>query len=147
MNQKKNLDQSYNSPSTGQPCNAAQYIAEIMCMRLAEKDQVSGLEYKFWNKARKSDYQSQISAAYKLIERFGEKKLLSFLNSSGKNIYSLGRFNPPKFLIEALTKYRYVEQTLNKTETIKQVEECTTRPSRNRSSLFSMITKAESKNE
>jgi len=107
MDQKKEIEKLYKSPSTGQMCDAAQYIAEIMCCRGASKDNVNGLEYKFWNKSRKSQFVSEVVAARRLIDRFGERNVVSFIQSDGKNLYSLGKFNTPQFIIDNLARFCY----------------------------------------
>lgn len=90
MKEKNNI-QKYKNISTGQPCNAAQYIAELVCMRKREKENCGSLEFKFWNKSQKDDYEIQIRCAWKIINKYNEKALLNFLNSQdGKRIYSLG---------------------------------------------------------
>lgn len=103
MVQKKPADKFYISPSTGQACNAAQYIAEIVCVRKAEREG-NNLGYKFWNKAQKDQYKAQITVASKLIKLYGDKAILSYLNGRGKNIYSLGYYNPLPFVKEGVAK-------------------------------------------
>ena len=57
------------------------------------------LEFKFWNKSQKEEYQTQIRLASKLIKKYGEKSLVSYLNSpSGRNVYSLGFLHKSKSL-------------------------------------------------
>ena len=41
------------SLSTGKPCTAAQYIAEIVCTRKSEKDNKGSLAFKFWSNSHK----------------------------------------------------------------------------------------------
>jgi hypothetical protein len=97
MAQKKETTRKFKSISTGQECNAAQYVAELVCMRKREKENSGSLEYKFWNKSQNEQYNVQVRAASKLIKKFGEKALLKYLNSpSGKNIYSLGFLHKSK---------------------------------------------------
>lgn len=115
MVQKKPTEKFYVSPSTGQPCSAAQYIAEIVCVRKAEKED-NNLGYKFWNKAQKDQYKSQITVASKLIRLYGEKAVLSYLNNN-KNIYSLGYFNPFPFVKEGVAKEK------NRLDSIPEVTE------------------------
>ena len=99
MTQEKKLEKVFKSPSTGVMCDAAQYIAELMCLRKAEKDNKGNLSFKFWNKSQKKSYQAQIVATHRLIDEFGEKVLLAFINSEkGKKIYSLGFYHPLDFV-------------------------------------------------
>ncbi len=93
MDQKNS--KKYKSISTGQQCNAAQYIAEMVCLRKAEKENKGSLAYKFWN--RGDDYKTQIRAASKLIKKYSEEAVLKYLNSPrGKNVYSLGFLHKSK---------------------------------------------------
>lgn len=81
----------YQSISTGEPCNAAQFVAEIVCIRKRERENKGSLEYKFWSKSHQDEYQTQIKVAWKLIKKFSEQALVRYINSpKGKNIYSLG---------------------------------------------------------
>tara|TARA_R110002167_G_scaffold70964_2_gene200419 strand:- start:2646 stop:3122 length:477 start_codon:yes stop_codon:yes gene_type:complete len=91
MDQKKPNTKKYNSISTGQECNAAQFIAEKLCIRRAEKVNKGTLPHKFWNCSNTEEYQTQIRAANKAIKKYGEKAVLHYLNNpSGKRTYSLG---------------------------------------------------------
>ena len=93
MSQKNS--KKYKSISTGQECNGAQYIAELVCIRKSEKDNKGSLAYKFWN--RGDDYKTQIRAASKLIKKYSEEAVLKYLNSPrGKNVYSLGFLHKSK---------------------------------------------------
>jgi hypothetical protein len=106
MTQEKKLDKVFKSPSTGTMCDAAQYIAEIMCLRKAEKENKGSLAYKFWNKSQKKAYQAQIVAAKRLITSFGVDVVIAFINSEkGKKIYSLGFYNPLPFVKEMLEQF------------------------------------------
>ncbi len=101
MTQKKSSTQKYRSISTKQPCSAAQYCAELVCIRKRERDNKGSLEFKFWNKSQKQEYETQIRLASKLIKKYGEKSLVSYLNgSNGRNVYSLGFLhNSKKFVL------------------------------------------------
>ena len=91
MDHKKETTRKFKSISTGENCNAAQYVAEMVCIRRSEKENKGSLEYKFWNKSRNDEYQTQVKAAWKLIKKFGEDALLHYINSpSGKKTFSLG---------------------------------------------------------
>jgi len=93
MDQKNS--KKYKSISTGQQCNGAQYIAEMVCLRKAERENKGSLAYKFWN--RGDDYKTQIRAASKLIKKYSEEAVLKYLNSPrGKNVYSLGFLHKSK---------------------------------------------------
>lgn len=106
MNQPKKPDKAFKSPSSGVMCSAAQYIAEVMCLRKAERDNKGSLAFKFWNKSQKKAYQAQIVAAQRLISEFSEDIILAFINSKeGQKIYSLGFYNPLPFVKEMLVKF------------------------------------------
>ena len=97
MTQKKSKTLKYKSISTSQPCSASQYCAELVCLRKRERENKGSLEFKFWNKSQKEEYQTQIRLASKLIKKYGEKSLVSYLNSpSGRNVYSLGFLHKSK---------------------------------------------------
>ena len=64
----------YKSPSTGDFCTPAQYIAEIICQRCAKHEKVGTLPYKFWNLPKwKKIYIRQVSLANKLIKEYSNK--------------------------------------------------------------------------
>ena len=108
MTQKKEKTQNFRSSSTGEPCTAAQYVAEMVCMRKREKENVGSLEYKFWNKSYKQQYQTEIRVANKIINKYSQEALLHFLKSpKGKKTYSLGFLhNSKKFVLVS----KYVEK-------------------------------------
>lgn len=81
----------YRSPSTGDFCTAAQYIAEIICQRIADKDKLGTLAYKFWNQDKwKKTYIRQVSLANKLVKEYGDDFVRFIKSKSGKFIMSLG---------------------------------------------------------
>tara|TARA_B100000497_G_C7616700_1_gene370416 strand:+ start:252 stop:728 length:477 start_codon:yes stop_codon:yes gene_type:complete len=105
MVQKKSNTQKYRSISTKQPCSAAQYCAELVCIRKRERENKGSLEFKFWNKSQKEEYETQIRLASKLIKKYGEKSLVSYLNSpNGRNVYSLGFLHKSKKFV-LITKF------------------------------------------
>jgi hypothetical protein len=118
MNQKNSSDKKYSSISTGQACNAAQYIAEMVCLRKAERENKGSLAYKFWNKGEA--YQIQVRVAHKLIKKYGEKAILHYLNSpSGSNVYSLGFLHKSKKFVLALD---FVKTGIEKSKKITDAE-------------------------
>ena len=119
MTQKKQNIQKFNSISTGQPCNAAQYIAELICIRKAEKENKGSLGYKFWNKT--DNYEIQIRVANKLIKKYGERAVLHYLNSpSGSNVYSLGFLHKSKKFVLPLD---FVKSGIEKSKKITDAED------------------------
>lgn len=132
MDQQKNNIQKYKSCSTGEPCTVAQYIAEIVCLRKREKENVGSLEYKFWNKSHKDEYQIQIRVANKLIKKYSEDAVLHYLNNGlGRKTYSLGFLHSSKkfvlvskFVEDGVKKsFVEVEEQKNKTKKIIDVND------------------------
>ena len=82
MTQKKDNTKKLKSVSTGNLCNVAQYVAELVCLRKAERDNKGSLEYKFWNKSKSSQYETEVNTGvgktFKLLESQPkeEKKVL-----------------------------------------------------------------------
>ena len=112
MAQKKDKTKRFKSISTGQPCDEAQYAAELVCIRKNEKKNEGSLEYKFWSKSQKENYQIQIRCARKLIKKFGDLFLVKYLNSPyGQNLYSLGFLHKSKKFVLCLD---FVEEGLSK---------------------------------
>jgi hypothetical protein len=99
--QEKKPTKNFASPSTGQLCTLAQYVAEVICIRKSEKENKGTLAFKFWNKSQKRTYQAQIVCANRLIEKYGEAPILSFLKNH-KHVYSLGYYHPHKFVDEII---------------------------------------------
>lgn len=112
MGQKNSKIRKYKSISTGQQCDASQYIAELVCIRYAEKENKGSLEYKFWSKSHKEEYTTQVRAASKLIKKYGEEAVIHYLKSPrGKTVYSLGFLHKSKKFVLILD---FVEQGVKK---------------------------------
>lgn len=119
MTPKKQENLKYKSISTGQPCNGAQYLAEMVCLRRAERENKGSLSYKFWNTG--DLYQIQVRVAHKLIKKYGEKAILHYLNSpSGKRTYSLGFLHKSKKFVLALD---FVKEGIEKSKKITDADE------------------------
>lgn len=157
MTQKKENIQKYKSCSTGEPCTAAQYIAELVCIRKREKENTGNLEYKFWNKSQKDEYQIQIRVANKLIQKYSTEAVLHYLNTThGKKTYSLGFLHSSKKFVlisryiedHIKTSFEITEAEKNKpkkvidTETIDKLE-YTPRPKNLKTTLLNKIRKAQ----
>ena len=84
-------NKNYKHVTTGQPCNAAQYIAEMVCLREAEKYNEGRPGYKLWNtKKWQTKFKSQVTKAYQLLKKYTDKAIIGALKSNkGKSIYSL----------------------------------------------------------
>jgi hypothetical protein len=116
MDHQKSNTKKYKSISTGEPCSAAQYVAEMLCMRKRERENVGSLEFKFWNKSYRDEYQVQIRVANKVIKKYGEEALLHYLKSpANKRIYSLGFLHSSKKFV-LITKW--IEEGIKKSAAI-----------------------------
>jgi len=91
MAEKRSDTSKYQSPSTGEFCTCAQYIAEIMCTRMAQKDNQGTQAYKFWNTDKwKKAYQHQVVLANRLINKYSERAVSKAINSNElRRAYSL----------------------------------------------------------
>lgn len=79
---KRSNRSKYQSPSTGEYCTCAQYVAEVMCTRMAQKDNEGTQAYKFWNTDKwKKTYQHQVILANRLISKYSEGALSRAINS------------------------------------------------------------------
>ncbi len=156
MTQKKEHIQKFKSSSTGEPCTAAQYIAEIVCTRKRCKENTGSLEYKFWNKSQKEEYQTQIRVANKIIKKYSSDALLHYLNSpKGKKTYSLGFLHSSKkfvliskFVDKGVAKsFEITQEQKSKTRKIIDIDETRgeyqSRPSMNTNTLLNKLRKAE----
>ena len=82
MAKERSNTSKYTSPSTGEFCTCAQYIAEIMCTRMAQKDNQGTQAYKFWNTEKwKKIYQFQVILANRLISKHSELALAKAIQS------------------------------------------------------------------
>ena len=80
---KERSDRSkYTSPSTGEFCTCAQYVAELMCTRMAQRKNQGTQAYKFWNTDKwKKIYQLQVILASRLISKYSEIALVKAVQS------------------------------------------------------------------
>ena len=80
---KERSDKSkYTSPSTGEFCTCAQYVAELMCTRMAQRKNQGTQAYKFWNTEKwKKIYQFQVILANRLISKYSELALVKAVQS------------------------------------------------------------------
>lgn len=94
MSKNRTESSKFRSPSTGDYCTSAQYLAEIICQRCADKDKVGTLPYKFWNLPKwKKLYVRQVGLANKLIKAHGDDFIRFIKSKSGSKIISLGMKN------------------------------------------------------
>jgi len=76
--------------SNGKSVTAAQFITEIICERIAQKNK-KDLHYRFWvAKEWEKEYKGQIATAHKLLNKYDAKDIIDALKSNaGSKIYSL----------------------------------------------------------
>ena len=103
---EKPTDKSrYKSPSTGEYCTCAQYIAEIVCSRVAEKENVGSQAHKFWNTPKwRKMYQYQVVLANRLLKKYPDAAVVKAVHSPEcRRMYSL-RFPPLETIIQKYQK-------------------------------------------
>lgn len=90
MTKRKRTDKSkYKHQTTGDHCTCAAYIAEMMCLRLAQHKNEGNLPFKFWNKKPWDwTFKQQLFAANKLVKQYGEKPVLRAVLEK-KSVFSL----------------------------------------------------------
>lgn len=148
MSRKRTEISKYKSPSTGDFCTPAQYIAEIICQKQATHEKVGTLPYKFWNLPKwKKIYIRQVSLANKLIKEYGEEPVIKFVKSkSGSKTISLGARN----VKSEIEKIKNALDKAPKPDTIEvmQVEslQFKSRPSFGTKTLISRLKEIESDN-
>ena len=118
MTQKRSQVSRFKSPSTGEYCTAAQYIAEALIQRKAQKENKGSLPYKFWNKSQKSAYTAQVQAVSKLIAEFGEKRVYDYIINKNKRVYSAR----PKWVNESISKHKVSSPKMSHTEPMKDID-------------------------
>ena len=116
----------YKSPSTGDYCTCAQYIAEIVCSRVAEKENIGTQSHKFWNTPKwRKMYQYQVVLANRLINKYLEAAIVKAIHSPEcRRMYSL-RFPPLETIIQKYQKI--IKQQEQNSATIKVREDATSR--------------------
>jgi hypothetical protein len=143
MAKERSEKSKYKSPSSGEYCTAAQWLAETMCFRMAEKNNEGSLAHKFWNtKKWKKTYSWQVVCANRLIKKFGERTVISYIKKN-KWIPSLGI----KTLPDKLKKHKWfvdkeIEQekkSLEKVEKPKEAETDASNVKRKNKSVFSRL--------
>lgn len=76
--------------SNGKEVSAAQYITEMICERMAKKDN-KDLHYRFWlNDEWEKYYKNQIASSYSLLKKYSDTAIIRALNNpKASKIYSL----------------------------------------------------------
>jgi hypothetical protein len=91
MAKERSEKSRYKSPSTGEYCTCAQYVAEFVCTRVAQKDNEGMQGHKFWNTPKwKKMYGWQVVLANRLVKKYREEAIVKAINSKEcKKMYSL----------------------------------------------------------
>ena len=148
MAQERSKASRFKSPSTGEYCTVAQYIAEILIQRKAEADNKGSLAYKFWNKTQKKNYTRQVQAVSTLIGKFGESAVFDYIINTNKRVYSAS----PKWVREAVEKHKSVldrqpKQKIEVTEVSRDNIESQPRKTFGKKTLFSKLRNTDGKNQ
>ena len=138
----------FKSPSTGEYCTVAQYIAEILIQRKAEADNKGSLAYKVWNKTQKKNYTRQVQAVSTLIGKFGESAVFDYIINTNKRVYSAS----PKWVKEAVEKHKSVldrrpKQKIEVTEVSRDNIESQPRKTFGKKTLFSKLRSTDGKSQ
>ena len=138
----------FKSPSTGEYCTVAQYIAEILIQRKAEADNKGSLAYKFWNKTQKKNYTRQVQAVSTLIGKFGESAVFDYIINTNKRVYSAS----PKWVKEAVEKHksaldRRPKQKIEASEVSRGNIESQPRKTFGKKTLFSKLRRTDGKSQ
>lgn len=115
MKKSSRTDKSkYKHQSTGDYCTCAAYVAELMCMRKAEKENVGSLPYKFWNeKPWDWTFKKQLYTANQLLKEYSDVALVKAITSQEfLGIFSLGHPKTRR-LVE---KYQILENDMKDKE-------------------------------
>ena len=115
MKKSARTDKSkYKHQSTGDYCTCAAYVAEMMCMRKAEKENVGSLPYKFWNeKPWDWTFKRQLYTANQLIKEYSGEALVKAINSTDFfGIFSLSH-RKTRRIVE---KYQILENAIKEKE-------------------------------
>jgi hypothetical protein len=107
--------------SNGKLVSEAQFITEIICERIAKKEN-KDLHYRFWlSKNWEKQFKGQIASANKLLNTYPINDIIDALKSyKGQKIYSLRAPHLPAIIEEVASKRPKVDKTINKTHDIKR---------------------------
>lgn len=126
MKRKRTDKSKYKHISTGDYCTCAAYIAELMCMRKAEKENKGSLPFKFWNKKPWDwTFKRQLFLANQLIKKYSEAVVVKAIHTDEcKKIFSL---NNPR-VVPIIEKYQQLaEKEQDKNQELIINEEATVR--------------------
>ena len=116
MTKRKRSEKSkYKHKSTGDHCTCASYLAEMMCLRLAEHKNEGNLTYKFWNKKPWDwTFKQQLFTANSLIKKYGELAVVKAINSPAlSKVFSLKN---QRVVPEIKKQLKIIEEQSNNTQ-------------------------------
>lgn len=119
MTKRKRTEKSkYKHQSTGDHCTCAAYLAEMMCLRLAEHKNEGNLTYKFWNKKPWDwTFKQQLFTANFLIKKYGEAAVIRAVNSPYlSKVFSLKN---KRVIPEIKKQLKLIEEQQNKTQELE----------------------------
>lgn len=118
MAQERSETNSYQSRYGGGWITSAQYIAEVMCERLAKKDK-KDLPVKFWNTPTwKRAFLQQVLAANTVLKLFKPQAILAALRREWKAFSLRAAWLTPVFQ-EEQSKLENQQQAIEEKETVK----------------------------
>jgi len=116
MTKRKRSEKSkYKHKSTGDHCTCASYLAEMMCLRLAEHKNEGNLTYKFWNKKPWDwTFKQQLFTANSLIKKYGELAVVKAVSSPAlSKVFSLKN---QRVVPEIKKQLKIIEEQSNNTQ-------------------------------
>ena len=129
MTKRKRTEKSkYKHQSTGDYCTCASYLAELMCVRLAEHKNEGKLGYKFWNKKPWDwTFKQQLFTANTLIKKYGESAVVKAVNSPYlSKVFSLKN---KRVVPEINRQLKLIQEQKNKKQELEVKEKPTVRKS------------------
>ena len=127
MTKRKRTEKSkYKHTSTGDYCTCAAYLAEMMCLRLAEHKNEGNLTHKFWNKKPWDwTFKQQLFTANSLIKKYGELAVVKAVNSPLlSKVFSLKN---KRVVPEIKRQLKIIEEQANKKQELDVKEKPTAR--------------------
>lgn len=100
--------------SNGKSVSAAQYITELICEKMAKKDN-KDLHFRFWTHPEwEKFYKNQISSAHKLLKKYTDSAIVKALNNpKSEKIYSLRAPHLPPIIEQEQIKIDQQNNTLS----------------------------------
>jgi hypothetical protein len=111
------MEPKFKSKFSGFEVSAPQYLAELMCIRLAKKNNLP-LPDKFWNtKEWRMPYKQQLMAAHALLKVYNARAVVAAVNRKEVSwMYSLRYDGLKQLIIEEQAKLERIEEKISKIE-------------------------------